>query len=125
VVAVWAIYVRLRLGVPLWTTESRELAAPFVGLIEAGREWIDLADPVRAAVAALYLVLGVRFLVLAQSTRSIIGWAAGGFAVLIPFLSAVVWFDIWDISRALLPLVTGLALLAGLENRPATPDTRW
>ncbi len=118
----WGLYVRVRLGEPVWATESRELAAPFVGLLDAAREWIDQSDPVRAAVAGLYLVLGVRVLQLARSTRHLIGWAVAGFALIIPFLSGVVWFDIWDITRALLPLVTGLVLLAGLD--PARPDSR-
>lgn len=121
-VLAWGIYVRIRLGEPIWANESRELAAPFVGLVDAAREWIDRSDPLRAAVAALYLVLGVRVLQLARSTRHLIGWAVAGFALMIPFLAGVVWFDIWDISRALLPLVTGLALLAGLA--PAKPDSR-
>ncbi len=118
----WGFYVRIRLGEPLWTTESRELAAPFVGLIDAAREWIDRSDPVRAAVAGLYLVLGFRVLQLARSTRHLVGWGVGGFALLVPFLSGAVWFDIWDISRALLPLVTGLVLLTGLE--PTKADSR-
>ncbi|NNL97991.1 MAG: hypothetical protein HKO63_07285 [Acidimicrobiia bacterium] len=121
-VVAWGIYVRIRLGEPLWTNESRELAAPFVGLVDAAREWIDRSDPMRAAVAGLYLVLGFRVFQLARSTRHLIGWAVIGFVLLIPFLSGVVWFDIWDISRALLPLVTALALLAGLE--PARADSR-
>jgi hypothetical protein len=121
-VLAWGIYVRVRLGEPIWTNESRELAAPFVGLVDAAREWIDRSDPLRAAVAALYLVLGVRVLQLARSTRHLVGWAVAGFSLIIPFLAGVVWFDIWDISRALLPLVTGLALLAGLD--PAKPDSR-
>jgi uncharacterized membrane protein YcfT len=130
-VAVWAIYVRLRLGEPIWTTQSREFSAPLVGLVEAAGEWIERADLLRATVGGLYAVMAVRFLLLARSTRHLLGWAVGGFALLMPFLSAVVWFDVWDISRALLPLVTVYVLLAGLAARPtsststARPDTRW
>jgi len=117
VAVAWGVYVRIRLGEPVWTTESRELAAPFVGLVDAAREWIDRSDPVRAAVAGLYIVVAVRVLYLARATRHLIGWAVAGFAFLVPFLSGVVWFDVWDISRALLPLVTGLVVLAGIESR--------
>jgi len=124
-VLAWGLYVRLRLGQDVWTTQSRELAAPFYGLVEAAGEWIDRSDPVRALVALLYLVLAVRVLVLARRTGNVIGWATAGFALLVPFLSAVVWFDIWDISRALLPLVTALVLLAALDPGPgAKSDTR-
>lgn len=112
-VAAWGIYVRLRLGEAIWASQSREFDWPFVGFIEAAGEWLDRADPARALVAVVYVVLAVRFVMLFRSTGSVIGWAAGGFVALIPFLSAVVWFDVWDISRALLPIVTGLILLFG------------
>jgi hypothetical protein len=124
-VVTWGFYVRIRLGADLWETESRELAAPFVGLYDAAGEWIDRADPLRSLVAFLYVVLAVRVLWLARKTGHVIGWAIGGFALLMPFLSGVVWFDIWDISRALLPLVTALVLLAALDqHEAATPGSR-
>ncbi|NNF10564.1 MAG: hypothetical protein HKN74_09790 [Acidimicrobiia bacterium] len=121
-VAGWGVYVRLRLGEAIWASQSREFDWPFLGFVEAAGEWWDRADPARALVAIVYVALAVRFVMLARSTGSVMGWAAGGFVALIPFLSAVVWFDIWDISRALLPMVTGLILLVGEET--LRPDSR-
>lgn len=114
-VAAWAVYVRLRLGESLLASQSREFDWPFVGLVEAADEWIARSDAVRIAAGAAYAVILIRALAVIRRVPHAVGWAAAGFVVLAPMLSAAVWFDFWDISRAVLPVVTVSPLLAGIE----------
>lgn len=118
-VGVWAIYVRIRLGEPLWASQSREFDLPFVGLFEAADEWLARSDTVRIAAGAAYAIILVRAAALIRRIPHPIGWAVAGFVAIAPFLSAAVWFDFWDISRAVLPVITGFVLLAGLDLQRA------
>ncbi len=113
----WGIYVRIRMGADLWASESEEFGVPLAGFIGAAREWLDASDVVRAAAGIVFVIVLVRFVALARRVPHVLGWAVLGFAAMAPFLSRQVWFNVWDISRAVLPVVTVFVLLAGLDIR--------
>jgi hypothetical protein len=126
VVSAWAVYVRVRLGEPVWASQSHAFDWPFIGLVEAAGEWIEIPDAVRALAGATYALILIRFAALARRVPHLLGWAVGGFVLMAPFLSSAVWFDVWDISRAILPVVTAFVILAGVEyqrtrGRPVEP----
>lgn len=124
-VAVWAIFVRLRLDVPLTTTQSKELGTPFVGLWEALGDWLGDgfgADTVMSFLTVV--IIGVFFLLIWELREDLLIRATAGFALLSPFLTAAVWEGFFDISRAVAPIFTVLIILmwerlfAGASDRP-------
>jgi hypothetical protein len=115
----WGLYVRARLGADLWESESQEFGLPLAGLVGAAREWITDSDMVRLAAGAIFVIILVRFVALALRIPHVLGWSVLGFAAIAPFFSRQVWYNVWDISRAVLPVATVFVLLAGLDLKPA------
>ncbi|MDH3605939.1 MAG: hypothetical protein OER12_02975 [Acidimicrobiia bacterium] len=111
----WGLYVRVRMGADLWASESEEFGLPLAGFIGAVGDWLDDADAVRMLVGLVFVVLLFRFVALARRVPHVVGWAVLGFAAMAPFFSSQVWFNPYDISRAVLPVVTAFVLLAALD----------
>ncbi len=111
----WGVYVRWRLGASVLASQSEEFGLPFAGLIGAAREWLNESQGAHLAVGLLFVVILVRFVAIVRRVPHVVGWSTLGFALLAPFLSRQVWFRFWDITRAMVPVVTAFALLAGLE----------
>lgn len=114
-VIAWGAFVRLRMGEALWASESEEFGLPLAGLIGAARDWFATADMAVIAAGFIYAVVLIRFVALARRVPHLLGWSTLGFAALAPFFTQQVWFGFWDISRAVLPVVTVFVLLAGLD----------
>jgi hypothetical protein len=110
VALLWAVWVRVRLGVPLLASESEELGVPFVGLFEAASDWF--ADPGRNLLLGLFVV-ALLLIVVMQAIRhpSLVSYSTLGFVVLAPLLTRQVWLNYFDITRAVAPVFTTFVLL--------------
>lgn len=108
----WGVYVRVRLGYPLWEMQSKEVGAPFSGWLQAAASWPEegLLDLVMGVVLVMLVVAVVYQSRVRPST---ITWAALGFALVSPLLTQAVWLHHFDIARAVAPLFTLFALAAG------------
>lgn len=115
--AVWAGYVRLRLGSLDSGAAVQELGVPFKGLISAVGDWLngDAGSDVMVAVLVLTLVIAV--LAAAVRGRSLVLWASVGFALIAPFLTEQVWINGFDISRAISPIFTFFLLVLAMRIR--------
>ena len=126
--ALWAVWVRLQLGVPILTSESEEIGAPFVGLAGAVSRWFD--EPGRnlvfgAVVIALLTVVAMQ----AIKRPSFVSLSSVGFVALAPLLTRQVWLNYFDITRAVAPVFTTFVLVifatrSGSDSEPAAPDRR-
>ena len=117
-VALWAIYVRIRIDVPGDVDQVKEITfVPFSGLVEA----ITSAEAQTADMVVILLFVMLMLVVLFRGWRSdlYLTWGAVGFVFLARFLTAVVWQKYFDISRALAPLMTVFVLEFLLARRRA------
>jgi hypothetical protein len=107
---VWAIWVRVRLGVPLLTSESEEIGVPFEGLARAAAEWF--AEPGRNLLIGSVVVL-LLLVVTMQAIRrpSLVSYSTVGFVVLAVLLTRQVWLNYFDITRAVAPVFTTFVLM--------------
>ena len=121
-VGLWALYVRTVVDPGESAAQVIELTPiPFSGLVEA----IDLGlfRPAEAIMAVVVLILCVMVPMRAWRSDVYLSWGAVGFAVLAPFLTAFVWSRAWDISRAVVPLITVYILQAVVTMRSGSSDT--
>ncbi|HUP15459.1 MAG TPA: hypothetical protein VM848_05345 [Acidimicrobiia bacterium] len=111
VVAAWAMYVRSRIGWMSGLAEVEEIGWPFVGFVQALEFWPNrpLSFAVGVAVLALLAVFTLRFI---RSPGSLVGYAAIGFVPLAVLLTLQVWFNYFDITRAVSPVITAFLLMA-------------
>jgi len=108
-VALWAIYVRMRIDVPEDLDPANALTSvPFSGVVEALTSGV--AQPADIASIFVFVILLVVIPILAWRSNVYLTWGAVGFAVLGPFLTVLVWQESFDVSRALAPLVTVFVL---------------
>jgi hypothetical protein len=109
-VAIWHGYLRLRL---MGIGGSRDtwpfFGPPFVGLVEAFRSWTR--DPSYLVLNVAILILVASFVVGALRSRAPIAWGALPFVAMSVFLSAFVWREPFDISRAISPVLTAAPFL--------------
>ena len=112
----WAVYVRLRLGVPLLSGESQEIGAPLAGLLRAAADW-----PARSLTHTVVglLTVAVLVMVVVQAARrpSVVTFGAAGFPFFALLLTRQVWFNYFDVSRAVAPVFTTFALVLATEPR--------
>jgi hypothetical protein len=110
-VVAWAVYVRARIGWMSGVAQVEEIGWPFQGFVQAVEFWpyrpVNFA--VGLAIMALLVVFTLRFL---RSPGSLVGYAAIGFVPLATLLTLQVWFNYFDITRAVSPVITAFALLA-------------
>jgi hypothetical protein len=125
--ALWALWVRFQLGVPLLTSESEEIGVPFAGLAGAVPRWFE--EPGRNLLLGV-VVVALLLVVARQANRrpSFLSFSTLGFVVLAPLLTRQVWLNYFDITRAVAPVFTTfvLVLLAGESKsvKPAPPPDR-
>jgi hypothetical protein len=101
----WYVYLELRLAdVSGVGGGLKAFAPPFVGMSRAFRSWI--ADPGDLLASLLILVVAVTFVPLALRNRLPIAWGALPFVALATVLSVNVWGEPFDLSRALVPILT-------------------
>jgi hypothetical protein len=110
---VWEVYLRSRLGPGGGTTGT--IGFPLVGLVRAVPRWID--DPLTLAAGLCMVAIAIIFTVRWWVGRSLIGWTFVGFVPLAVVMTAKVWTQIFDFSRALAPLLTATILLLFVEGR--------
>ncbi|MGH8872082.1 MAG: hypothetical protein ACRDWS_08915 [Acidimicrobiia bacterium] len=121
-VALWAIYVRLRIDIPGDIPQVREVTlVPFSGMANALTSGRALLVDYLVIVFFSTLLVVVPFR--AWRSELYLTWGAVGFAVLGPFLTVYVWQKSFDISRALAPLITVfiVELVLARQRRLASP----
>ena len=114
-VALWAIYVRLRIDFDSGVSQVQEIGLPFAGFIQSFRIWAG--DPLNlvAGLAIMLLLLMVTRRVLISG--QLVGWAFVGFVPLAVLFTRQVWQSYFDITRAVAPLLTAFVLLVFLTGR--------
>ncbi len=111
-VALWAGYLRLRIGWDAGVEQLEEVGLPFVGFVQAFESWFG--DPVDLAVGIAVMVLFVLYTRRVLISRRLIGWAFLGFVPLALLFTEQVWQSYFDISRAIAPLITAFVLMVFL-----------
>jgi hypothetical protein len=115
-VAVWALYLRLRLvGIPGTGGAPENFSLPFVGLLEAFRAWFG--EPVDLATNISILGIVVTFAFLAPRSRLPIAWGAMPFVGLVTILSINVLREPFDFARVVVPVFTAGPFLLVLRSR--------
>lgn len=111
----WALYLRVRIGDGSVVAEVQEIGLPLVGLFEAFRTWIGRpADLITGlAIVALFVLYSRRVLM----GRHLVGWAFLGFVVLGIMFTEQVWRSLFDISRAVAPIITAFVLLVFVGSK--------
>jgi hypothetical protein len=112
-VAIWAMYLRVRFpGAAAAGVDA--LGFPFAGLLEAIPFWMD--HP--AYLTTGLVVVGAMTLLVAQvlrGRRDSLAIAALGFVFLSLFMSVRVWTAAFDVTRAVVPVLTAVIV------NPASP----
>jgi hypothetical protein len=109
-VLAWAVYVRARIGWMTGVSEVEEVGLPFVGFIRAAASWPEY--PMNMAVGIAISMLLVLFTRRALTSRWLVSYASVGFVPLALLLTWQVWFSYFNITRAVLPVVTAFPLIA-------------
>lgn len=106
----WALWVRIQLGVPLLTSQSEEIGLPFVGLVGAVSRWIH--EPGRNLLFGAVVIM-LLLVVVMQAVRrpSLASYSILGFVVMAPLLTRQVWLNYFDITRAIAPVFTIFVLV--------------
>jgi hypothetical protein len=117
--AAWAGYIRLRLDSHDGVQEVQEFGAPFGGMADAFENW--LSDPVDLAVISGLVVVMPLLVVRAFQRPNPLAWGALGFVLLAILMTRQVWWNFFDISRAVAPIITAYVVTAFSEP-PRTRD---
>ena len=107
--ALWRVYVEVRLGQLPSGDTIQEIGIPFRGFAAAFERWLQEPD-LSMLVGVFYLVASLIVILRALRLRTVLELPAAGFALLAPLLTQFVWLKFFDISRALIPIPTLLAL---------------
>ncbi|MGA7280197.1 MAG: hypothetical protein WBZ40_00295 [Acidimicrobiia bacterium] len=109
-VAVWAVYIRARLGWAGDGPQVLEIGVPFGGFARSISGW--LSNPsIDLAAGFAVLILLILFTRRVLISRHLVGWAFVGFVGLGIVLTERVWAGYFDITRAVAPVLTSFALL--------------
>lgn len=111
----WGWWVRRQLAVPLLTMESNEIGLPFIGLGQALREWLQKPG-LRLVVGLLVLFVLVVALRQVSTRRDLFALMSIGLAVFAVFLRGTVWYNYYDITRAVAPLFTTVVLVWAIRR---------
>ncbi|MEO0494185.1 MAG: hypothetical protein AAF081_12295 [Actinomycetota bacterium] len=117
--AAWAGYIRLRLDSHDGVQEVQEFGVPFGGILDASENWFG--DPVQLGVIAGLIVVMPLLLVRAFQRPNPMAWGALGFVLLAILMTRQVWWNFFDISRAIAPVMTAYLVTAFTEP-PRTRD---
>jgi len=116
-VALWAVYLRLRIDFDTGLSEVQEIGLPFAGFINAFEIWVDNPLNLVAGVAIMLLLLLYTRRVLISG--QLVGWAFLGFVPLAILFTQQVWQRYFDITRAVAPVLTAFVLLVFVAGRQA------
>lgn len=119
-VAAWALYIRWRLADVTEPDGLEALAAPLAGLFRAAELWPTV--PMNLAVGLIVVLLLVLFVRRLRIDSPLLAFAAAGFAPLAVFFSHLVWFNWFDISRAIAPVITAYLLITFAARHPSSED---
>ena len=119
----WRVYVEIRLGDLPGGSAIQELGLPLKGFLGAFERWMEEPD-LSLVLGLFYLFASLIMMLRALRLRSVLELPAVGFAVLAPLLTELVWLKYFDISRALIPIPTFLALslAVSISGRPSIGD---
>jgi len=119
-IAAWDIYIWFRLdGIPGVGGGTGAFAPPLVGLLDAFGSWLD--EPLDLVVSFVFVAAVVAFVPLALKSKLAIAWGALPFAMLAIVLSANVWREPFNSSRAFAPIFTALPFLMLVPKHVGTP----
>jgi hypothetical protein len=110
VVGLWALYLRLRMGMESGASQIKEIGLPFVGFGKALAGWLE-SPSLSLAVGVAMLALSLLFVRRVFLSNHMIGWAFVGFVALGLLFVEGVWGSYFDISRAMAPIITAYVLL--------------
>lgn len=111
----WMGYVRLRLDSHDGVKEVQEFGPPFGGMLDAFDNWLN--DPVELAIIFGLIALMPLLVVRAVKRPNPLAWGALGFVLLAVLMTRQVWWNFFDISRAVAPIMTAYVLTAFTEPR--------
>ena len=113
--AAWIAFLQVRLnGVPGAGQGWNPFAAPFAGIVDAFGFWA--ADPLRLLLDIALVAIVVAYIPLALRSRQPIAWGALPFVALSLILSANVWREVVDFTRALAPVFTAIPFLVASSS---------
>lgn len=119
-VVAWAGYLRLRLDTPQGVDEVQEFGLPFAGMADAFDNW--LTAPIDLALIGGLVIAMPLLVVRSIQHPNPLAWGAIGFVPLAIVMTRQVWWNFFDITRAVVPILT--AYVATSFSTPATPPTR-
>lgn len=120
--AAWAGYIRLRLDSHDGVPEVQEFGMPFAGMIDAAPNW--LTDPTQLAVISSLAITAPLLTVRAVQRPNPLAWGALGFVVLAVLMTRQVWWNFFDISRAIAPAMTAYVVTTFSTPDPARRQRR-
>ena len=122
-VAIWALYLRLRIDFDTGVSEVQEIGLPFAGFMHSFKIWVG--DPLNLVAGLAVLLLLIMFTRRALISGHLVGWAFLGFVPLAILFTRQVWQNYFDITRAVAPVLTAFVLLVFLSgNEPQRTGVR-
>jgi hypothetical protein len=113
-VALWGVYVRLRLSGQSFP-EIREFASfPFEGPVEAFEFWWN--EPLNLLMISAFLAVCIAFTIRVLRSRQLLAWAAFPSLLIASALSLAVWRYPYDIARVLAPIFVAYPFLAFIDG---------
>lgn len=109
VAGLWALYLRMRIGLETGVDQVQEIGLPLQGFIQAFANWVD--DPFNLVVGVSMLLVMALYTRRTLASSHLVGWAFLGFVLLGLLFTEQVWNSWFDISRAIGPVITGYVLL--------------
>ena len=113
-VALWAVYLRLRIDFDTGLSEVQEIGLPFAGFVQAFKIWVG--DPLNLMAGVAIMLLLFMFTRRALMSRHLVGLAFLGFVPLAILFTQQVWQNYFDITRAVAPVLTAFVLLVFLSG---------
>lgn len=114
-VAIWAIFLRVRIGADDGTQQVQGVGLPFLGFWKAISSWIDSPIDLVVGFAILLLLLAFTWRVITED--HLVGWAFVGFVPLGLLFTEQVWRSYLDIARVTAPVLTAFVLLAVFSDQ--------
>lgn len=112
----WGLYVRARLGWETGASEVQELGLPFVGFVRTFEFWNGWS--VSMLIAVMIMLLLAVFMIRVLREGWLVGWAAVGFVPLAGLFTPQVWFNYYDITRAVALAITAFVVVVFAPRRP-------
>ena len=115
-IAVWDLYIRVRLaGIAHAEGGLGAFSLPFVGMADAFRSWIG--HPAHLLVNLAIIAIAILFVPVGLRSRLPIAWGALPFVAVATVLSAAVWRQTFDLTRALTPVFTAIPFIVLTSER--------